>query len=175
MTKQLNDKSAYIKFFTPLLFLLSILIIYMIFNIYHKNTNATKISDELNKNIYEIVYFDEVLTMSSRMAVLTGDEKWIQRYNSFVPKLDTAIENSTNIVPEILNYLQAVDKANQALISMELESFQLLKDRKKDEAQSLLFSQNYLSNKKIYTDGIKQSIDVIKEKRNKIADEIQQV
>ena len=155
MIKFINSKSTYIKIFIPLSLLLSILIIYMIFSIYNKSIHTTKLSNNLNESIYEIVYFDEVLTMSSRMAVLTGERKWIERSDTYVPKLEISIKNSANFVPEITPYLQNVDEANQKLISLELESFALLEDAKQSEAKDLLFSQNYLSNKKIYNDGIK--------------------
>src|ERR1700680_1694612 len=39
-----------------------------------------------------IVDLDEVLTMSARMAVATGEPQWEERYRKFEPKLGKAIE-----------------------------------------------------------------------------------
>jgi hypothetical protein len=36
----------------------------------------------------EIIYLDEVLTMSARMAASTGNLEWENRYRTFEPKLD---------------------------------------------------------------------------------------
>src|SRR5687767_13904689 len=42
----------------------------------------------------DVVYLDEVLTMSVRMAALTGDPDaiWETRYNKYVPQLDEVVK-----------------------------------------------------------------------------------
>ncbi|MGZ5552413.1 MAG: hypothetical protein ACXWHF_02110 [Chthoniobacterales bacterium] len=42
-----------------------------------------------------IVHLDEVLTMSARMAAVTGDSRWEERYRQFEPQLDAAIKETT--------------------------------------------------------------------------------
>jgi hypothetical protein len=49
-----------------------------------------------------IVHLDEVLTMSARMAVTTGDLAWERRYRQFEPVLDDAIKNVINLAPNAL-------------------------------------------------------------------------
>ena len=44
----------------------------------------------------QIVYLDEVLTMSARMAALTGDLSWKERYDTFVVPLNGAIEGAND-------------------------------------------------------------------------------
>lgn len=39
----------------------------------------------------DIIYLDEVLTMSARMAAATGEHKWTERYNAHVDTLTDAI------------------------------------------------------------------------------------
>ena len=46
-----------------------------------------------------IVYLDEVLTMSARMAAATGDFSWEKRYNENLPVLDKAIEQALALLP----------------------------------------------------------------------------
>src|SRR5215510_8141213 len=42
----------------------------------------------------QIIYLDEVLTMSARMCALTADASWESRYQEFEPKLDAAIHEA---------------------------------------------------------------------------------
>ncbi|MCF2909566.1 hypothetical protein L1285_14670 [Pseudoalteromonas sp. DL2-H2.2] len=44
--------------------------------------------ESIKKTTSEIIYYDEVLTMSSRMYTFTGDEKWSQRYLRIANTLD---------------------------------------------------------------------------------------
>ena len=42
----------------------------------------------------QILQFDEVLTMSAKMAAATGDAYWYERYSSYEPRLDVAIQRA---------------------------------------------------------------------------------
>src|SRR5690242_16433336 len=46
-----------------------------------------------------ILQLDEVLTMSARLAATTGDAAWAQRYNSYVPQLEAAIQEAIQLAP----------------------------------------------------------------------------
>ena len=47
-----------------------------------------------------ILQFDEVLTMSARMAAATGDSRWEERYRQFEPAFDAAIKEVIRLGPE---------------------------------------------------------------------------
>ena len=47
-----------------------------------------------------ILYLDEVLTMSVRMAAATGDLAWEQRYRRYQSQLDAAIKEALGRVPQ---------------------------------------------------------------------------
>ena len=62
-------------------------------------------------------YYDEVLTMSAHMAAASGESKWEQRYNQFVPQLDDAIRAAT--LPETEEALVGLASVNDRLAEME--------------------------------------------------------
>jgi len=106
-----------------------------------------------------ITYLDEVLTMSARMAVSSGDLKWEERYLKYEPQLDSVIKEAKLIAPEIYisEAANQTDIANLKLVVMEKESFRLLHEGKRDSAGLLLFSPQYEDEKKVY----KESNDII--------------
>src|SRR6185436_4134465 len=46
-----------------------------------------------------IIHLDEVTTNSARMAAVTGDKQWEERYRSLEPKLDKAIKDAERFAP----------------------------------------------------------------------------
>ncbi|ACC81720.1 sensor histidine kinase [Nostoc punctiforme] len=104
----------------------------------------------------KITYFDEVLTMSARMNAATGNSAWEQRYRQFEPKLDIAIKESIKLAPKAYQNedAQKIDAANQLLVTMEYQSFDLVKKDQKGAAQLLLSSREYETQKRIYADGV---------------------
>ncbi|MGH8000801.1 MAG: sensor histidine kinase [Brasilonema sp.] len=103
-----------------------------------------------------ITYFDEVLTMSASMNAATGNPIWEQRYRQFKPKLDVAIKESIKLVPKAYKNkdTKEVDTANQLLVAMEYQSFDLVRNGQKETAQRLLSSHEYKTQKHFYADGV---------------------
>lgn len=154
MNKQYTDKIFYLRFFFPVFIILLGMITYTVYKLYSKSVQSNIVGEQLTSNIKNIAYYDEILTMSARMAVLTNEKKWIDRYYLFAPQLDKTINQSIDSVPTINAYLKKVDNVNKALIAMETKSFDLLESDQLDQARELIFSENYLKNKKIYLAGI---------------------
>src|ERR1035437_2126638 len=103
-----------------------------------------------------IVHLDEVLTMSARMAAATGDLRWEERYHHFEPQLDAAIKETIKIGASSSNIKAATktDEANIKLVEMENRAFALVRAGRKEEAQTVLFSPEYETQKQIYAEGI---------------------
>ncbi len=125
---------------------------------YEKFENITKYELQLQTLSNEIVYLDEVLTMSSRMNAATGNRMWEKRYRQFEPKLDAAIKKSISLAPKVYSSTNAkkTDIANQKLVQMEYQSFDLVKNGQKELAQALLSSEQYQSEKQEYHDGVEK-------------------
>ncbi|MHC4092135.1 MAG: putative bifunctional diguanylate cyclase/phosphodiesterase [Planctomycetota bacterium] len=103
-----------------------------------------------------ILQFDEVLTMSARMAAATGDSRWEERYRQFEPVLDAAIKEAISLAPEAHESESAAqtDAANLALVKMENEAFTLVRQGKRDAATQILFSGHYEEQKQVYVSGM---------------------
>ncbi len=103
----------------------------------------------------QILLLDEVLTMSARMAVATGDPDWERRYEIHEPQLDAIIREASRLEPGLLNqFLTETDAANVQLVQMEVDAFASLEKGDRDQAKSILNSAEYSQQKKLYRDGI---------------------
>jgi PAS domain S-box-containing protein len=120
----------------------------------------------------QIVYSDEVLTMSANMAAATGDPRWEMRYREFEPKLDTAIKRLRDLVPEKFDSKAAAqtDQANIKLVEMENRVFEMVARGRGDEAQRLLAGDQYRRQKKLYSDGMKR---ITSDVRDEVASDIE--
>jgi methyl-accepting chemotaxis protein PixJ len=111
----------------------------------------------------QVIYLDEVLTMSARMAASTGSTKWEERYNQFVPQLDEAIKEVLKDVPASMQTDPVkTDAANKKLVDMETQSFALNHKGKSKVALSLLLGSEYEQQKAIYSEGIHGTLATVK-------------
>lgn len=105
-----------------------------------------------------MTHYDEVLTMSARMAAATGELKWEQRYRSFEPQLGSWIKEAISIAPKGLmtRSLRQTGTANIKLCDMENRAFEMIKSGDLQAARELLYSREYQQQKQIYNNGINQ-------------------
>ena len=121
-----------------------------------------KVTDKQYHRVMElsgsITHYDEVLTMSARMAAATGELRWEQRYRSFEPQLDSYIKEVVNIAPKdfMTQSVQQTDTANIKLVAMENKAFEMVRSGNLREAFELLRSREYEEQKQIYSNGISQ-------------------
>jgi methyl-accepting chemotaxis protein PixJ len=111
----------------------------------------------------QLIYLDEVLTMSANMLASTGQPMWEKRYNDRVPEIDKNIaELFKNIPPSVKDNYQKFDIANKQLVSMEDRALKLVKEKKLTDAAAILQSEDYSRAKKIYAENIQIIINNIK-------------
>ena len=145
---------------------------------YYNFNSITKNEFKLQILSDEITYFDEVLTMSARMNAATGNTIWEQRYRQFEPKLDIAIQESIKLAPKAYTNEDAkkIDAANQRLVTMEYQSFDLVNKNQKETAQQVLFSREYETQKQIYADGVmKRKYNISLELQQKVDEYYQRI
>src|SRR5687767_8300106 len=99
-----------------------------------------------------VIHLDEVLTMSARMAVATGDSKWEERYRSFEQPLDKAIKEILRMDPSRM--VAQTDAANTRLVELENEAFALVRGHEPEKASAILSSEEYGRQKSIYAAGM---------------------
>ena len=118
-----------------------------------------KDSSVLNSLAQYIRYYDEVLTQAARNYAFTGDKKWHDRYDEFVPLLDAKIKEAINRGDEQDNKIfKNIDAANLALIEMEEDSMALVDADQRNAAEKILESEKYWQQKKIYQNGLEEFI-----------------
>ena len=133
--------------------------------IFHERHDKTL---EIQQVVGDIRYLDEVLTMSARMASMTGDMVWEERYRTHEKKLDRVIKRALDIAPIGSS---ETDIANQKLIEMENMAFDLVEKGQLAEASGLLLSPKYKIYKSQYTKGLEQFFAAARDIEKKIYDE----
>jgi PAS domain S-box-containing protein len=110
-------------------------------------------SQIIRGHIENIRLFDEVLTSSALLAASTGNVQWEKRYRIFEPKLDSAINKLSRMDP-LHQTLKITDNANIRLVAMENSVFELVRERKLNEAVSIMTGSEYARQKAIYSEGL---------------------
>ncbi|WP_156921451.1 PAS domain S-box protein [Desulfovibrio inopinatus] len=106
---------------------------------------------------------DTSLTASARLAASTGDP----RYETLYMDAEKNLEFLLNALRPILSAssLVALDRvcgANSFIVNMEKQSIALVRQGKPDEAMALLSSDDYVREKKQYTEGLQQLMQKMK-------------
>ena len=106
-------------------------------------------TDEL---ISEVRAADEVLTMSTRMAASTGEERWAIRYAEQSTALDRALDELDRMshTPEMRASLAALREANQGLVLAEERSLKLTRSGALARATQELQGDDYTGGKLAY-------------------------
>jgi signal transduction histidine kinase/DNA-binding response OmpR family regulator/HPt (histidine-containing phosphotransfer) domain-containing protein len=112
-----------------------------------------------------ILLVDEVLTMSAQMSSATGEPRWEQRYNEFVPKLDAAIAEWLQFAPGkgVAREIQETNAANEALVAMETAAFDLVHQGRLAQAHELLSSTEYQREKRRYATNLEAAMTRLRE------------
>jgi len=131
----------------------------MVWNVYstQQQSNHTIITAaNLERLRGAIIHLDELLTMSARMAVNTGNPKWEQRYNEYEPQLEQKINEALTLAREVQipDSAARTREANMKLVAMEMDAFHLVREGKLIAAKHLLSSKRYELQKQNYAQGM---------------------
>ncbi len=114
------------------------------------NAHATAVKAEHLRGL--IMRYDVVLTMSARMASVTGAPKWEERYLQYEPLLSIAIQEAQRLFPGAEVALET-DQANERLVALERKAFEAARAGRLMEAQGY-FGEEYQRQKGIYSRGM---------------------
>ncbi len=112
---------------------------------------------QIEKTRTDIIHYNDILTMSVRMAAATSDLKWLNRYRAYEPQLSKAIERAIVLSPEI--YRQEIDRNNISktrLLAMEHQALNLVQAGKSKEAVSIVFGDSYEELSRIYVQAVER-------------------
>jgi diguanylate cyclase (GGDEF)-like protein len=115
-------------------------------------------------DIEKIRYYDELLTMSARLAASSGDTSYVKRYRKAVPGLDRVLRDALSVAPDQAanRAVHATDRANQSLIELEEESFRRLFTGDRAGAYTVVTSAKYAQLKTEYRQGMDVAFERLK-------------
>jgi diguanylate cyclase (GGDEF)-like protein len=118
----------------------------------------------LAADIEKIRYYDELLTMSARLAASSGDTSYVRRYREAVPGLDRVLRDALSLAPDRAanRAVHATDRANQSLIELEEESFRRLFTGDRAGAYTVVTSAKYAQLKTEYRQGMDVAFERLK-------------
>ena len=104
----------------------------------------------------QIQWLDEVLTMSARLATLTGNTSWVDRYNAHVGTLDEVfVLTLDNLDAASRNKFDSLTfSANEKLINWEDLALKAVSAGKPEEGRQYMFGPAYDEQKRIYHQGL---------------------
>ncbi|MEL7124546.1 MAG: hypothetical protein AAFO07_34250 [Bacteroidota bacterium] len=143
------------QFYIIVLTIISMGLVYFLFSHLNKLTNIINTSlpeqiSELTRSIYikvlaeETLYYDEVLTQSTRNYVFTSNSDWKKRFEENEIALQETISRTlqkANVIDSI-NFMN-LSQANDSLMQLEYLAFQLKDQGKEEEALAVLESSSY--------------------------------
>ena len=124
-------------------------------NVYRASDEVSSQELRLERLIGTVIHLDEALTMSARMAAVTGDTRWEERYRRYEPKLDAAIEEVIQLSAGA--YAAAAERtaaASRNLLAIENRALALTRQGRLAEAQALLVDDAYAKSKRAYSEGV---------------------
>lgn len=171
---QINETKEFkAKMLSGLNVTIIVIFIIALFALYYFDTqnNSTDKSHQLALLSAEIIYQDEVLTMSARMYAFTGDNAWKTRYDQHAGLLDAALLKAMKAEPFIAEAVNKTSSVNTKLIAMELKAFQLSTTGEKEQALMLLFSDEYQQLKEAYAHAINSAIKHLQKNEISLAEQ----
>ena len=103
-----------------------------------------------------IAQLDDSLATTARMAAMSGERRWAERFEVIAPKLDAAIAEANEIAtPEISTVLsETTGEAHRDLLTMERRALALSADGDLATARTLLDSPEFGYLQEVYADGL---------------------
>jgi len=112
----------------------------------------------IGESYRQMLRLGEVITMSARMAVTTGDEAWVKRFGYFAPRLSGAIQEALNQTsdPSGREAVKQMSQTSMRMIQMTTQAFNLMKVGNQTGAKEILFGEDYIGQKQIYARALSQ-------------------
>ena len=148
-----------LKLLTVGLLLTGLVLAWLVWSDYDRYRDGARFREEtlrVSELRGTIIHLDEVLTDSARMAAITGDPQWEERYLSSEPQLDQAIKEVMRLGQSLpgSEAIAETDAANIKLVDLEHRSLALVREGRPGDAGTILFSEEYATQKRIYADGV---------------------
>lgn len=123
-----------------------------------------------------IIYLQEILMMSARTAVSTGNLDWEKEYKNYEPQIAKKIDEIKSVLPDTME-LQSIDELEASyldLLAMEKRAFTLMRDGQPEQAKAIILSPAYEAQKAKFLAEIPNVVNQLNElQKNEVAAEFQ--
>ena len=149
--------------------LLSLLLLpvagFIVWSMYESYIQVATREFRLQQLVGDVVYFNEMLTQAARMAATTGKTSWEDKYREVEPKLDNAIVDIAGLARTSYetSYTATTKRAYSKLIEMENLALALVRRGRLEEANAILFGDDYEAQKREYSRGIQAMAQAIQD------------
>jgi hypothetical protein len=154
---KVQDKVGPLPLFS-IAIILTFTILFLLFNQIskNKNNNIKNIEEEsvFERNRSKLIYLNEVMSSSIAMGYLSGDFKWVERYeksaNQFVVLADNIINRISQQKGGSLG--QAAATAKNKLLNYQKLALTEIKNRELNKAEKIISGSDYKKQKSIFLD-----------------------
>ena len=117
---------------------------------------GTAATSMLFRTSARMLHLNQMRILSARMAAATGGADWADRYERIQPELDRLIEQVQGLTPGTDHPRDSarIGAAERRLRAMELESLDLVRSGRLEEARSLLNGPEYERHEQVCSDGM---------------------
>ena len=166
--KEIGTSSMPFHFIALIFVVLLVSLFALSVQVYKTYQNIQSIQSQTFKLQYlsgQIIYLDEVLTMSTKMAAETANPLWEKRYLKHVTRLDEVLAETKEIAGKVyVDRALQTEAANNRLVELETEAFSLINNGNAQAARAILNGIEYQENKFEYSRGMEQLIEDLNKK-----------
>ena len=109
-----------------------------------------------------LIYYNEVLTGSARLAAATGDPQHEARHKQYEPRLSDSLQQLGELLPQSKT-LRELDAANKKSLQMDKQVFEMVRQGRPKDAAELLSSEQYQANKRLCANYIREIAELVKD------------
>lgn len=107
-----------------------------------------------------IMHGDDVLTLSARMAVMTGEQRWEERYHQAVTAWAEALHKAQQLTPPGSRIaVMSLTAARKRTAAIESQALTLLRQGQADAARGVLFGPEYEAQRQLVVQEIPTFLD----------------
>lgn len=163
LPSQSSTKPLKVKLFTLLTIALLVLLVVAIFTAHFYNSQYTLSNRYYDIKVVsqDILYYDEVLTMSTMVGIHSADRQWYERYQQNARLLDNALDRAAKLDPSVSKFISETSEANTVLVDLEERAFVLGRNGDVEQALALIFSDQYQQGKEQFAQGIGQALNSV--------------
>jgi len=139
---------------------------WLVWNMYSTLSETGTVQIRLQHLVGKLAHLNEMLTMSARMAAVTGDPEWEKNYRKVEPQLDEAVTEIALLAREEYGkaYSSQIKLAYLKLIEMESLALSLVPRNRGSEATQMLFSADYETQKGLYSQGLEAMATAVQQR-----------